>query len=386
MMSDRRRRPWAAGVLAMALVMISGIFTPEQVLADTGAKTELADGTDSRILVVEYENLRELLKAGNFNLKQTKERQDTNSAPYEEMKAILKEEQKYMEDMAEAYEEDGDTEMQEFYENHAKQLQAAAGRVSTQLRRLNSYSQEKSYEKQVDTCLLTAQALMNSYNQMELKGKAQEKQAEASRASYEETKSRYEAGLVKSEAVSQAANTLTAAENSLASLEENAAKLRNRLLTMLGLPDSADIGIGTIPEPDLAAIAAIDLESDKLTAVSNDSTYISELNSKVKGTDARTLKSQRIENAAAEELINITSTYQELMDQKMRYEAALQSFQAAELDHQALLRKKQAGLLSSTEYLEGEARYASRLADRETAAMELKQAYETYCWEVKGRA
>lgn len=384
-MKSRKKGPWKAGTFALACVMIFGIFPPGQVFADTGAKEKAADGTGSQILTVEYENLRELLKAGNFNLKQTKERQENNSAPYEEMREVLKEEQEYMEDMAKAYEEDGDVQMQEFYENHANQLKAAAGQVSSQLRRLNSYSQEKSYEKQVDACLLTAQALMNTYNQMALKVKVQEKQAEALLASFQEIKSRYEAGLVKSEAVSQAANALTASENSLASLKENAAKLRSSLLSMLGLSDSPEITIGAIPEPDLAAIEAIDLESDKQTAVSNDSTYVSELNSRVKGTDARTLKSRRIEDAAAEEMISLTSAYQELLNQKAQYEAALQSFQAAELDHQALLRKKQAGLLKSAEYLEGEAQYVSKQADKETAAMELKQAYETYCWEVKGR-
>lgn len=354
--------------------------------ASLDADTETTqDGSGNSLgITVEYDSLRELLKAGNFSLNQTIANRENQTAPYEEMKEILKAEQKEMEEMAESYEDDGDTAMQEFYEERAEQLKAAASQIGSQLRKMNSYSQEKAYEKQVDSCLAAAQALMISYNQMALQVEAQEKQAAASSAAYEETVSRYAAGLAKSEEVTQAKNTLTRQENTLDSLRERAAETRESLLTMLGLDADSEIEIGTIPAPDLAAIAAINLEEDKLTAVSNDKTYVSEINSKVKGTDARSLKSERVENAAAEELISITSTYEELLNQQMKYEAARQAFEAASLNYQALLRKKQAGLLSNSQYLSGEAEYASAKAAMETAAMNLKQAHETYCWEVKG--
>ena len=46
--------------------------------------------------------------------------------------------------------------------------------------------------------------------------------------------------------------------------------------------------------------------------------------------------------------------------------------------------KKQAGLLKQSEYLQGEAEYLAAEAAMETASMNLVQAYESYCWEVKG--
>lgn len=386
-------KDWRVGVLTLALAAACGLFPAGQAFAVTntetagteasGAETTETAAGSSSVSVVEYDDLRELLKAGNFDLKQTIEDQDSSTAPYEEMRDILKAEQKEMEDMAEAYEDDGDTEMQEFYEERAEQLKTAASQVGAQLRNMNSASQTKSYEKQVDSLLVTAQTLMSSYNQMALQIEAQEKQAAASSASYEETVKRQAAGLVKSEEVDQAKNTLTSQENTLASLREQAAELKENLLTLLGL-SGQDVEIGKVPEPDLEAIAAIDLEADKLIAVSNDKTYVSEINSKVTGTDAKTLKSERVENARAEELIDITSTYEELLNQQMKYEAAKKAFEAADLDYQALLRKKQAGMLSTAAYLEGEAEYASAKASMETAAMNLKQAHETYLWEVRG--
>ena len=35
-------------------------------------------------------------------------------------------------------------------------------------------------------------------------------------------------------------------------------------------------------------------------------------------------------------------------------------------------------------YLEGEADYLAKQAKYETASMDLRQAYENYCWEIKG--
>ena len=154
---------------------------------------------------------------------------------------------------------------------------------------------------------------------------------------------------------------------------------------MLGLSGETEIQIGAIPEPDMEAIGAVDFESDKQTAVRNDSTYVSELNSKVKGTDARELRSRRVEDAEANEIISITSSYEELQNKRLEYEAAMEAFEAADLRYQALLRKKQAGLLSQTDYLQGEASYEAERAAKEVSAMSLFQAYESYQWEVKGR-
>lgn len=332
---------------------------------------------------VEYENLRELLKAGNFTLTQTKENLSDDTSPYENMRDILRAEQKEMERTAEEYEDDGDAEMQAFYEERAKELKKAAAQVTKQIDRIDSYSTEKSYEKSVDTLLVSAQTLMNSYNQLALQVTAQEKQTEAAKASCEEAIVRQSAGLMKEEQVSQLKNSYTAQQNRLATLKEQADEVKESLLTMLGLSGSGS-EIGTIPEPDLTAIASIDFESDLQTAISNDKTYVSELTSSVKGSDARALKAERVETAAADETIDLTAAYQEILTKKTQYEAAEKAYAAAEEQYQALQRKKSAGMLSNADYLAGEADYASALADWGAAKMDLTAAYESYLWDVNG--
>ena len=78
------------------------------------------------------------------------------------------------------------------------------------------------------------------------------------------------------------------------------------------------------------------------------------------------------------------ASYQNLQASKTAYEAALTAFQSARLTYEGLQRKQQAGLLTSTEYLEGQAAYLEKKAAEETASMNLAAAYESYCWDVKG--
>ncbi|MBS1459484.1 MAG: TolC family protein, partial [Clostridium sp.] len=74
----------------------------------------------------------------------------------------------------------------------------------------------------------------------------------------------------------------------------------------------------------------------------------------------------------------------ELKARLLQYQAALESYTGAELVYKSQKRRQAAGMLSNTEYLQGEADYAKSKAAKETASMNLVQAYESYCWEVKG--
>lgn len=52
--------------------------------------------------------------------------------------------------------------------------------------------------------------------------------------------------------------------------------------------------------------------------------------------------------------------------------------------YNSLQNKQSAGMLTNTEYLEGEASYLEKQAAWESASMALRQAYENYRWEVMG--
>lgn len=97
--------------------LIAGAFSSCKIIS-YAAESDSVDS--SQITKIEYSDLRELIKAGNFSYLQSHDSQNRQSAPYEKMHETLKEEYNYLKKMADSYKNDGDTEMQALYENNAK--------------------------------------------------------------------------------------------------------------------------------------------------------------------------------------------------------------------------------------------------------------------------
>ena len=145
-----------------------------------------SDSVDpSQITKIEYSDLRELIKAGNFSYLQSQDSQTARVRPDEKMHETLKEEYNYLKKMADSYKNDGDTEMQALYENNAKNIRTSMAQVQSTINRMNSASQEKTMEDLADTLTASAQNLMNSYNQMAANVVAMEKNVEAAQSSYD---------------------------------------------------------------------------------------------------------------------------------------------------------------------------------------------------------
>lgn len=364
--------------LAALALGIGGMSFPAR------ADIEVCEIVETDIFVIRYEALGELLEKGNFSLRQTEQTINDAKAPYQEALDVLNAEKRLMEENAEVYEDEGNDAMQQFYESQADQLKNAAAQMKTQLNHASSHSMERSYEKQRDALTMAAQTIFSSYKQLASTLAAQEKSLEAVGASYQAAVRKGENGLMKAEEVSQAKNTWQSLKNVVTSLEEQAERLKKSLLTMLGLEDMENAVIGEMPLFDQTKIDAIDLEHDMEVAVSYDSTYLNEKRSKVKGSENRELKEQRTADAAAEAKMSLTATYQKLCQKQLLYEGSRSEFEAAYQDYQALLRKKQSGLISQIQFLQGEAEYLTKKAECGNASAELYQAYENYCWEIKG--
>ena len=327
----------------------------------------------SQVKKVEYGNLRELIKAGNFSYLQSEDSQNRRSEPYEKMHETLKEEY-----------DDGDTEMQALYENNAKNIRISMAQVQSTINRMNSASQEKTMEDMADTLTASAQNLMNSYNQMAANVAAMEKSVETAQSSYDAAVKKRSAGLIKDTELESEKSSLTRQQNSLASLKEQQSELKESILTMLGLSGRIDVEIGTVPDPDMAAIRAVSVENDLQTAISNDSTWGSEMKSKVTGTDNRELRKQRISEAAQNAEISLRSTYENLQNAVSQYEAAESAYSAAKQAWDTVQKKQAAGMLSKNTYLSGEASWLSGEAAMNTAKLNLVSAYESYIWQVAG--
>ena len=286
--------------------------------------------------------------------------------------------------MADSYKDDGDTDMQALYESNAKSIRRSMAQVQSTINRMNSSGQEKNMEDMADTLTASAQNLMYSYNQMKENVAAEEKSLEALQADYDAACKKRAAGLIKDTELEKKAGELEKKKNSLASMKEQQRQRKEELLTLLGLSGQEDVEIGTVPEPDPEAIRAVSVENDLETAISNDPTWASEMLSKVKGTDNRELKKERIREAAENAEINLRAAYEDLQNALAKYEAAQSSFSAAEQEWDTICKKQSAGMLSKNGYLTGEAGWLSGKAALNTAKLELASAYQTYLWQVQG--
>lgn len=334
--------------------------------------------------VVEYDNLRQLLIDGSLELSQANDSYETSKKNYQEILDSLREEQEYMRFLAKKYEDD--EEAKSTYSSNAAILGSSATQISKQIERLNTKSQSLTSQQNIDSYLITAQARMNSYNQMVLNVAAKEKSVQAAEASYQATVKKQASGAATSADVLSAADALEQEKNLLSSYQQQAASLRFSLLSMLGITDDGTVTIGTLPEPDLAAIDAIDYEADKETAVNNNSTVKSVRHSAADTNSEILQKNAEEAEATGTAESEIYSAYQDLLASKLTWQAASDAWESAKIAYQSLQLKNQAGMLNNTDYLNGEAEYLQAAADMGAASMNLQQAYETYQWTVLGRS
>lgn len=388
---DKRYRKAAALTLTLALVLAFPLpaladdaDAQFQASGETNAQFQAAaaDGSGAQV-TVEYANLRALLKEGNLTLKKTIADQEDNTDAYQEMWDIIKREQVNMEDRAEDM-TSGNNETAAIYSSNAAMLKSSASRIYRQLESLTDEKSTKSIEKSADSYTYTAQTLMNSYNQMVQKLNSSEKSVNALEASCQAMERKGAAGFATQAEIQAERNSLEQARVSLASLREQASSLRFRLLTLLGLADRENVAVGPMPEPDLEAIAAIDFETDKRKAIGNDSKVQSERHKKAAGTTQVSLRFKQVAAAEGTAEASIQAAYDTLGADLASYWSAMESYNSALLIYQSLQRKRAAGMLSNTEYLQGEADFAEKEAAMKIASMNLVGAYEAYCWEVKG--
>ena len=341
------RKRYRVGIRFLASAALCAFLTmPAEANEAWAAETE-----NSTVAVnVEYDNLRELLKVGNRVLKKSIDTYEDNVAAYEEIWSVMKWRQSDMEDLAEEAEEAG-SENLALYTSNAAMLKNSASRIRKQIESLTSEKSTRSLEKSADSYTMAAQTLMNSYNQMVLNIEAQSKSVEVYQASSDETERKMAAGSATQAEAKAAGDRLKQAANSLASLQEQARQLRTQLLTMLGLADDENVSIGHASAASTAAVNR---------------------------------RFNQVDEAEGTAEADFTETYQEMIVSRTEYLAAAQAYESAQNTYRSLQVKKQAGLLKQSEYLQGEAEYLAAEAAMETASMNLVQAYENYCWTVKG--
>lgn len=378
---------FSLAVGALTLPSASFPVMAETVTAESSGSTSdtLAQSAETEaaasVTSVDYENLEQLVQ-NNRNLKNSLETYTNNRKTYEDMLKTLEDERDYMKLMQEKYEDDA--EAKATYKQNASMLSQSITQITKQLDAQETTIQTTSRQKTIDGYVLTAQSLMRTYNQMNSKAQAEEKNYQAAQSSYQAVLKKQSAGMATAADVMAAADTMNSAKNRYESYRQQAANARFNLLSTLEFDTNAEITIGDVPVPDLSAIEAVDFNTDVEKAVGN-SASVQNVRHQSAGTATKiSVKSDQESQAEGTVRSQMQSLYDQLKAAKIQYEGAENAYQSASIAYASLQKKQQAGMLSQTDYLQGVATYYNALDARETAVINLNQAWETYNWTVKG--
>lgn len=350
-------------------------------VTDQSDSLDTAVQTDTSVTCVDYNNLEQLVQ-NNRNLKNALDNYTSNKETYENMLKTLEDERDYMKFMQEKYEDDA--EAKATYKMNASMLNISISQITKQLESQESKTQTTSRQKTIDSYVLTAQSLMRTYNQMNTKAQAEEKNYQAAQSSYQEALKKQSAGMATAADVMAASDTMQSAKNRYESYRQQASNARFNLLSALGLDTSVGIAIGSVPLPDLAAIEAVDFNSDMEQAIGNSSSVQNARHQSAGTATEISVKSDQESQAEGTVRSRMQSLYDQLKAAKLQYDGAEAAYQSASITYASLQKKQQAGMLSQSDYLQGVADYYSALDAKETAVVNLNQAWETYNWTVKG--
>ena len=348
---------------------------------DQSDSLETAVQTDASVTSVDYNNLEQLVQ-NNRSLKNALDNYTSSRETYENMVKTLEDERDYMKFMQEKYEDDA--EAKATYKMNASMLNMSISQITKQLESQESKIQTTSRQKTIDSYVLTAQSLMRTYNQMNTKAQAEEKNYQAAQSSYQAVLKKQSAGMATAADVMTASDTMQSAKNRYESYRQQASNARFNLLSALGLDTSADIAIGSVPLPDLSAIDVVDFNTDVEQAVGNSSSVQNARHQSAGTATEISVKSDQESQAEGTVRSRMQSLYEQLKAAKLQYEGAEAAYQSASITYASLQKKQQAGMLSQSDYLQGVADYYSALDAKETAVVNLNQAWETYNWTVKG--
>ena len=207
-------------------------------------------------------------------------------------------------------------------------------------------------------------------------------------AAYEQQELKVAAGVSTQTELLAAKETVQTAKASLQSTQSSLEKTKETLCLMLGWSYGAEVEIGALPETDLEAVSAIDLEQDIQKAQENNYSIrqtqkqvTNARTTKVKETKEQTLKSQKEAVAS-----DVKDSYSSLLLAKSSYEQASQALELEQASLETANYKRQAGMLTDLELLQQES--ACRQAETTVILrrQSLLQAMTDYEWAVQGLA
>ena len=245
-------------------------------------------------------------------------------------------------------------------------------------------SQIRQYEKQV---ISGAQSAMIGYNTIVDNKVTLETMVDLYQKQCDMYQRMAALGLVNQTDVISAQTSLIGAKSQLASLQSQEDSVYRTLCLLLGYDPDSGVEIRNLPDFDMSRLDGMNLEADTKKAIGNNYTLIGQRTSAKGETNAQiAARLNTIEEGEQKLTIEMQRLYQDVLDKKAAYEAAMTGYEAAEKSNGAAQRQYQNGLLSEMQYVGTQISYNQKKAAKESAELDLWTAMNAYDWGIEGLA
>lgn len=245
-------------------------------------------------------------------------------------------------------------------------------------------SQIRQYEKQV---ISGAQSAMIGYNTIVDNKATLETMVDLYQKQCDMYQRMAALGLVNQTDVVSAQTSLIGAKSQLASLQSQEDSVYRTLCLLLGYDTDSGVEIRNLPDFDMSRLDGMNLEADTKKAIGNNYTLIGQRTSAKGETNAQiAARLNTIEEGEQKLTIEMQRLYQDVLDKKAAYEAAMTGYEAAEKSNGAAQRQYQNGLLSEMQYVGTQISYNQKKAAKESAELDLWTAMNAYDWGIEGLA
>lgn len=245
-------------------------------------------------------------------------------------------------------------------------------------------SQIRQYEKQV---ISGAQSAMIGYNTIVDNKATLETMVDLYQKQCDMYQRMAALGVANQTDVVSAQTSLIGAKSQLASLQSQQDSVYRTLCLLLGYDTDSGVEIRNLPDFDMSRLDGMNLKADTKKAIGNNYTLIGQRTSAKGETNAQiAARLNTIEEGEQKLTIEMQRLYQDVLDKKAAYEAAMTGYEAAEKSNGAAQRQYQNGLLSEMQYVGTQISYNQKKAAKESAELDLWTAMNAYDWGIEGLA
>ena len=245
-------------------------------------------------------------------------------------------------------------------------------------------SQIRQYEKQV---ISGAQSAMIGYNTIVDNKATLETMVDLYQKQCDMYQRMAALGLANQTDVVSAQTSLIGAKSQLASLQSQEDSVYRTICLLLGYDTDSGVEIRNLPDFDMSRLDGMNLKADTKKAIGNNYTLIGQRTSAKGETNAQiAARLNTIEEGEQKLTIEMQRLYQDVLDKKAAYEAAMTGYEAAEKSNGAAQRQYQNGLLSEMQYVGTQISYNQKKAAKESAELDLWTDMNAYDWGIEGLA